>query len=160
MVLRMRRTAGLLGRMLATAWIAYLGAYLGAGMVTHLAAGHEWPPASAARFLPGAAWFATLMFVVTLVQTSPAWAALALVRQRLGTQWCTLLGAVLFAVWGEWWIYRMEWFDVWRHGIPGWRYWLTVVVPAAVAWGTGGAVLGSAIGRLGVGPPAAVQAEA
>jgi hypothetical protein len=57
-----------------------------------------------------------------------------------------VVGAVLLLAWGEWSTYRMEWFDVWRHGTPGLRYWMTTVVPTGVAWAAAGAVLGSAIG--------------
>ncbi len=147
MRLETRRVARTTGRTLAWSWVAFVTTYVVAGLATRLAAGDAWPPASIVRFLPATAWFTTLLFAASLVATSPAWAALALGRRRLGMRGCAVIGALLFAAWGEWWTCRMEWFDVWRHGVPDWRYALTVLLPVALAWGTGGWVLGSAIGR-------------
>jgi hypothetical protein len=58
------------------------------------------------------------------------------------------------AMWGEWMLFQMEWFDLWRHGIPGFHYWLTTLLPYGLAFGSAGAVIGSALVRDERGEPA------
>lgn len=133
-------------RLVALAWLTFAGVYVLIGMAVQLIAGDGLPPARLVRFVPGLTFFASLVFLVSLVATSPGWLALLVARRRLSRAATTAAGALLFAAWGEWWFYRMEWFDVWRHGWPGWPYWLSTVVPVALACGAAGGVLGSAIG--------------
>ncbi len=135
-------------RVLGTAYLAYTVVLFGLSGALNVAWGYGiGSPLRLLRAVPGLLWFAALLFTAGVVVTLPIWATLWLARRRLDSVAAGLIGACTLLAWGEWSTYRMEWFDVWRHGNPGLRYWMTTVVPTGVAWAAAGAVLGSAIGR-------------
>lgn len=78
-------------------------------------------------------------------------AALALIwqlRGRLSPTGAKLLAAVAFTVGPAYVMWRMEWFDVWRHGIPSPSYIVTAYMPylacfVAIGWAAGGRMLGA-----------------
>ena len=87
------------------------------------------------------------MYVAGVVMNVPLLTAVRLARHRIPLRAARWAAAIGFAAWGEWILYKMEWFDVWRHGVPGLSYWLFTLVPWGVAWASAGAVLGGTLAR-------------
>lgn len=144
----LRRAVAVVG----SAYVAYVVVLLGLSGILNAAWGYGiGSPAGLLRAVPGLLWFAAVLFTAGLVVTLPVWGTMWMARRRLDGLAGGIVGAVALLAWGEWSTYRMEWFDVWRHGNPGLRYWMTTVVPTGIAWAAAGAVLGSAIGRGGGG---------
>lgn len=145
---RLGTALGRLVRVLGSAYVAYVVLLVALSGALNLAWGYGiGAPARLLLAVPGVLWFAALLFTAGIVLTLPVWGAMWLARRRLDRVTAGLVGAVVLLAWGEWSTYRMEWFDVWRHGNPGLRYWMTTIVPTGIAWTAAGAVLGSAIGR-------------
>jgi hypothetical protein len=145
--LRLGLAIGRLVRAVGSAYVVYVVLLVGLSGALNIAWGYGiGSPLRLLRAIPGLLWFAAMLFTAGLVLTLPVWGALWLARRRLDRVAAGIVGAVVLLAWGEWSTYRMEWFDVWRHGNPGLRYWMTTVVPTGVAWAAAGAVLGSAIG--------------
>lgn len=93
------------------------------------------------------------MYVVGLVLNLPLLMALRVARHRVSPRAARWAAAIGMACWGEWMLFRMEWFDVWRHGAPGLGYWLTTLAPWGVAWAGAGAVVGGGLVRTQLGGP-------
>ena len=87
------------------------------------------------------------MYVAGVVINVPLLTGLRLARHRVPLRAARWAAAIGFAAWGEWILFKMEWFDVWRHGVPGLSYWLFTLVPWGVAWASAGAVLGGTLAR-------------
>lgn len=99
------------------------------------------------------------MYVVGLVVNLPLFTLLRLARQRVPLGAARSVAAIGMACWGEWRLFQMEWFDVWRHGVPGARYWMTTLLPWGVAWACAGAVIGGSLVK-GYAGGAAVRGRA
>jgi hypothetical protein len=91
------------------------------------------------------------MYVVGLVVNLPLFTILRLARHRVPLGAARCVAAIGMACWGEWMLFQMEWFDVWRHGVPGTRYWMTTLLPWGVAWACAGAVIGGSLVRNSAG---------
>lgn len=149
---RLGASIGRLVRVLGSAYVAYVVLLVGLSGALNLAWGYGiGSPLRLLHAVPGLLWFAALLFTAGIVLTLPVWGTMWLARRRLDGVTGGLVGGVVLLAWGEWSTYRMEWFDVWRHGNPGLRYWMTTVVPTGIAWAAAGALMGSAIGRGGRG---------
>jgi hypothetical protein len=95
-------------------------------------------------------------FAVACIFSAPVLLVIVLFRHRVGRHIGRALVAASFASSTAYMLWRMEWFDVWRHGIPPLSY-VILYVPyiaafAAVGWLLGGAVLPAAAACAG--PPA------
>lgn len=83
------------------------------------------------------------LLAMSLLYNAPLIVALWVARNRIGpfmTRWLIATGfasATGYALW------RLDWFDVWRHGLPGTRY-LMFCVPYLA----GAAAIGWLIGRV------------
>src|SRR3990170_6139153 len=64
------------------------------------------------------------LLLVGLVVNLPMFVLLRLARSHVSVGVARCAGAAGLAMWAEWFFFRMEWFDVWRHGIPDARYWV------------------------------------
>lgn len=106
------------------------------------------------RSLVGSSVFVLPFFLVGLVVSLPVLLVLRLARNHVSLPVARLAAAAALAVWGEWVLFQMEWFDVWRHGIPGPGYWLTVLAPWGLGFASAGAVIGGVIVRTRSGDPA------
>jgi hypothetical protein len=83
----------------------------------------------------------------SLVLSAPVMLALLVARRRINrAAGCALL-AVSFAAASSYKIWQMEWFDVWRHGVPGVSllviYGLYAAVYGAIGWFIARAILRS-----------------
>lgn len=94
------------------------------------------------------------MYTTGLVLNLPLLITLRPARHRFPLGACRCVAAVGMACWGEWLLFRMEWFDVWRHGVPGLRYWITMLLPWGIAWAAAGAVIGGCLPRIQPGDAA------
>jgi hypothetical protein len=99
------------------------------------------------------------LFLTGLALNLPFLAALRLARNYLPLWAARSVAAAGLAIWAEWALFQMEWFDVWRHGVPGPAYWLTTLVPWGAAFASAGAVLGGAVVTRRGGVPAMSQSS-
>ncbi len=88
------------------------------------------------------------LFVWSLFLSAPVILALLVGRHRINrAAGCALL-AVSFAAASSYKIWQMEWFDVWRHGVPGASllvvYGFYAAVDGAIGWFIAKAILRSA----------------
>lgn len=86
------------------------------------------------------------LLVTALVFNAPLLVAARLARRRLRPIVPKLVVGLGFAIACGYWHWEMEWFDVWRHGVPPATYIILnylpyIVVFAAVGWFTGGFVV-------------------
>jgi hypothetical protein len=79
-------------------------------------------------------------------------AALFVLRRRLNTRLSSSAIAIGFVVAGAYWLWRLEWYDVWRHGIPSARYLLTGYVPYLCGLGIVGWLSGRRV-QIALNPP-------
>jgi hypothetical protein len=89
-------------------------------------------------------WFAAVPFfsfllITAFLYNAPLILIVRLARTRLGRIASRSLIATGFAVSTGYWLWRVEWFDIWRHGPPAARYLLFVYAPylagaAALGW--------------------------
>jgi hypothetical protein len=93
-------------------------------------------------FVPIALAFWTPIFLTGLFVNVPLLVGIRLARRRLPPLRAGLIVASSLTMWQQWVWYRMEWFDVWRHGVPDVRYFLSGPVQAALAFAAAGAVIG------------------
>jgi hypothetical protein len=85
-------------------------------------------------------------FLVTgIIYTSPLSLVVWLLRRRISRLGGSLILAAGFAIATAFTLWRMEWFDVWRHGIPRLSYILTEYGPPILIYATVGAALGAAL---------------
>ena len=79
--------------------------------------------------------FLNLMVFLAISALPVGVAALALIwiaRGRISTTAAKLLAAFAFTVGPAYAMWRMEWFDVWRHGVPPLSYLVTAYPPYLV----------------------------
>jgi hypothetical protein len=81
-----------------------------------------------------------------LVVNSPWLLALRLARRWLSVGLGRSVVAIGLALWAVWTIYRVDWYDIWRHGVPGLWYWVGFV-PFALSFASAGAIIGGALVR-------------
>jgi hypothetical protein len=93
-------------------------------------------------------------FLTGLMVSLPVLTLLRVARNRVSVPVARFTTAASLVMWAEWMLFQMEWFDVWRYGIPGARYWVTTVLPWGLAFASAGAVVGSASVRGPNGDPA------
>ncbi len=103
--------------------------------------------------LPGIALLYGAFLLVGLLFNLPVLASLWILRRRIPLRAARAVAAAGLLIWGQWALYRMEWFDVWRHGVPPVSYWLTSLLPFAVGLCAAGAVVGGTIVRDREGRP-------
>ena len=97
------------------------------------------------QFLFGLLFFSTILVGWALLANAPVIAALVLLRRRLTTLVPRLLLAAGFCASTWWLLYRMEWFDVWRHGVPSLSYLVQAYLPYSLLLGTLGWFAGSIV---------------
>ena len=79
------------------------------------------------------------LLVISAIWSTPVLIVLLFARHRVNPWVARATMAVTFAAPCGYMLYRMEWFDVWRHGIPPVSYFVTAYVPyigafAALGW--------------------------
>ena len=97
------------------------------------------------------------LFLTGLAVNLPLLTMLRLTRTHVPVRAARVAAAAGLVAWAEWALFQMEWFDVWRHGVPGPAYWLTTLVPWGAAFASAGAVLGGAVVTARGGEPAMSQ---
>jgi len=85
----------------------------------------------------------TFLLAVAVVLSSPVLLVTFVSRRRMHPTLARTILALSFAAAVAFQIWRMEWFDVWRHGFPGVPYLFTAFLPymavfAAIGWLVGG----------------------
>jgi hypothetical protein len=93
-----------------------------------------------------------ILLAVAVVFNLPLLLLLLALRRRLPRQVCGALVGLGFAVAVAYIMWRIEWFDVWRHGFPSVGYLVSAYVPHMSVCGVIGYAIGYAIGRKGPGP--------
>ena len=88
-----------------------------------------------------------LSFWLFLVAHAVAWnapllAAALLLRRRIRRVAIAAALSVGFCAATSWWLWKMEWFDIWRHGFPPVSYLIRVYVPWLLAVGSVGWFIG------------------
>jgi hypothetical protein len=83
--------------------------------------------------------FFTYLLITALVYNAPLILVVRITRDRIGPRASRILIATGFAAATGYTLWRVEWYDVWRHGMPSAYYLLSVYVPflsgyAAVGW--------------------------
>jgi hypothetical protein len=96
------------------------------------------------RFISGLVTLYTFLLATALLYNAPLLLIVLAARRRLAPGTARGLLAAGFAASTIYMIWRMEWFDVWRHGVPSVGYMLMAFVPYAAAVAT----IGWAIGAL------------
>lgn len=99
------------------------------------------------RLLGGMIVFFGIFLVPTILLNAPLLGVVLIVRRRLNPSVICWLLACGFVAAGAWWIWKAEWFDVWRHGAPFISYMLTAYVPSLLLLGCAGWMIGRRIGR-------------
>jgi hypothetical protein len=106
--------------------------------------------------MPGTEGMPILVFLFfwSLVLSAPVILALVVGRRRINRAAGCALVAMSFAAASSYKIWQMEWFDVWRHGVPGASlliiYGLYAAVYGAIGWFIAKAILrnGSSVRRV------------
>lgn len=88
--------------------------------------------------------FLTFFLVTAIVVNSPLILIGLLLRRRIDRRIVRPVLAFGFAASTAYWLWRMEWFDVWRHGVPSISY-LIGYLPYMVGFGLVGWFLGGLI---------------
>ena len=83
-----------------------------------------------------------------LVALAAMLTCLLLFRQRLGTRAVATIASAAFACAMAYSVWRVEWFDVYRHGIPSATYLLKSIVAYSVTSAIVGWVVGLGISRI------------
>ncbi len=104
-------------------------------------------------FLFGTFLLGVFLLATALLLNAPLLVAARLTRKRLRPLVPKLTLAIGFAVAAAYALWKMEWFDVWRHGVPPVRYVLRAYLPWIVTLGFAGWFLGGLV----VGPRRAVR---
>ena len=87
-------------------------------------------------------------FLVTaIVYTSPLAVVLWFIRGRMSRLAAILLMALAFATATAFSLWRVEWFDVWRHGTPSLSYMVKGYGAPVAIYAAVGGVIGSVIAR-------------
>ncbi len=98
------------------------------------------------RLIGGLLTLYTFLLATALLFNAPLVLIVLAVRRRMAPGAARGLLAAGFAAAAIYMIWRMEWFDVWRHGIPSVGYMLTAFGPyttavAAAGWGLGALIV-------------------
>ena len=93
----------------------------------------------------------TFLLAVAFALSAPLLLIVLALRRWLHPTAARALLASSFAAAVAFQIWRMEWFDVWRHGFPGVSYLLTAFAPYMLAFGCIGWWVGGLASRLGGG---------
>ena len=89
-----------------------------------------------------------LFFIVTAALVNlPLILSAVFFRKRLNRRVIQAGLAVGFAAWTGYLLWHMEWFDVWRHGIPSVGYIITLYVPYMAVLGLVGWFIGGLLAR-------------
>lgn len=91
----------------------------------------------------------TFLLAVAFVLSAPLLLVILALRKWLHPAVARSLLASSFAAAVAFQIWRMEWFDVWRHGFPGVSYLLTTFAPYMLAFGCVGWWIGGLVSRRG-----------
>ena len=97
------------------------------------------------HWIPGILTLLAILTVAAVVLNAPLLVLLIFARHRLNPLTTRVLAATGFAAASAYFIWRMEWFDVYRHGIPTLTYMLTSIVPYTLVVGMTGWLLGTRI---------------
>lgn len=94
----------------------------------------------------GSLLLGSLLLAAAIVFNVPLLVAARLARKRLRPLVSRLALATGFALAAAYVLWTMEWFDVWRHGVPPLRYVLSAYLPwvaalAVAGWFAGGLIL-------------------
>ena len=92
----------------------------------------------------GVAVFSLALLVPTVLLNIPLLAVVFAARRRLQPRVISVMVAGGFVAAGAWFIRKLEWYDVWRHGMPSPSYLLTGYLPYLLALG----FIGWLVGRL------------
>jgi hypothetical protein len=89
--------------------------------------------------------FYSFLLGTTIVVNLPLIVLALLVRKRIDRGIIRAVLAVGFASWPGYLLWRMEWFDMWRHGVPPISYLATTYLPymaslALLGWFIGGLI--------------------
>jgi len=99
------------------------------------------------RLIGGLIVFFVGILVPTVLLNVPLLGVILAARRRLSARVVSSLLACGFVTASAWSMWRIEWFDVWRHGMPSPIYLLTGYVPSLVAFGIIGWLIGKVICR-------------
>ena len=91
--------------------------------------------------------FPLYMVVMAFVYTAPVIVLVLLGRRRIGRRLASALLMLAFACTTGFSLWRIEWFDVWRHGVPRISYILSAYGPWVMAFASVGWIIGSLIVR-------------
>jgi hypothetical protein len=99
------------------------------------------------RWIPALLTLFTVLLVNAIMWSAPLIVLGLLVRRRVGRRYIQAVLALAFAASTAYFIWRMEWFDMWRHGVPPIGYIVTAFGPyttavALVGWFLGGLIAG------------------
>ena len=103
------------------------------------------------RVIGGLVIFFILALVPTILLNVPLLSVVFIARRRLDARLTSALLACGFVTASAWMIWQMEWFDVWRHGVPSTMYMLTAYVPSLAVSGLTGWLVGRSIKRRQIG---------
>jgi hypothetical protein len=91
--------------------------------------------------------FLLYMIVTACIYSAPVIGLVFLTRRRIQRRIASGLLALAFACATAFSLWRMEWFDVWRHGVPPVSYMLAAYSPWLTVFGVLGWITGSLIVR-------------
>ena len=97
----------------------------------------------------GVAVFSLALLVPTVLLNIPLLAVVFAARRRLQPRVIRLTVAGGFVAAGAWCLRKLEWYDVWRHGMPSASYLLTGYVPYLLALGFIGWLVGRLLSSVG-----------
>jgi hypothetical protein len=108
------------------------------------------------RWVLGPLPLLTFLLATALLVNTPVILALFIARRRLSRGAIRGIVAAGFAASTIYMIWRMEWFDVWRHGVPPLTYMIGAFLPyaavlALAGWGLGALIVPRA--TMGRGSP-------
>jgi hypothetical protein len=97
------------------------------------------------HWIPGVLTLLAILTAASIVLNAPLLVLLIIARRRMNPVTTRVLVATGFAAATAYFIWRMEWFDVYRHGVPSVAYMLMSIVPYTVVLGLTGWLLGMCI---------------
>jgi hypothetical protein len=108
------------------------------------------------RFVSNLLNFLTFFLATAIALNSPLILIGFLLRRRVDRRIIRGMLALGFAASTAYWLWRMEWFDVWRHGVPPISYIINAYLPytavfGLVGWFAGGLIAGRSRDRLATG---------
>ena len=88
-----------------------------------------------------------VFFGAAIFYTAPLLLSLRLARRWIPLAAARSLAAAGLSAFAVLVLYRLDWYDVWRHGFPGVGYLAYSFVPIALAFAAAGAILGGVLAR-------------